>query len=142
MYRKKAWGHSSIVDPWGKVIATTDEKESTVTADIGKPALFFNLLASSKLLVRTSYCFFPLTAFHRRPMDITTHRFTHRRSERSAENASGHSCSEPKEDGCLQHITRPTLNRPAEPLALHCLDLLLTCKFNQPQEEAGGRAGV
>lgn len=29
-----AWGHSSVIDPWGKVIATTEEKESIVYADI------------------------------------------------------------------------------------------------------------
>uniref|UniRef100_A0A0B7BE83 omega-amidase n=1 Tax=Arion vulgaris TaxID=1028688 RepID=A0A0B7BE83_9EUPU len=29
-----AWGHSSIVNSWGEVIATTDEKESIVYADI------------------------------------------------------------------------------------------------------------
>ena len=30
-----AWGHSSVVCPWGKVIATTDHKESVIYADIG-----------------------------------------------------------------------------------------------------------
>jgi hypothetical protein len=30
-----AWGHSSAVSPWGEVIASTDEKESVVYADIG-----------------------------------------------------------------------------------------------------------
>jgi omega-amidase len=29
-----AWGHTSIVDPWGEVIATTEEKEGIVTAEI------------------------------------------------------------------------------------------------------------
>ncbi len=29
-----AWGHSSIVDPWGTVIATTDEKEGNVYAEL------------------------------------------------------------------------------------------------------------
>ena len=29
-----AWGHSTVVAPWGDVIATTDEKESIVVADI------------------------------------------------------------------------------------------------------------
>ncbi|EFX70459.1 hypothetical protein DAPPUDRAFT_328325 [Daphnia pulex] len=29
-----AWGHSSAVSPWGEVIASTDEKESVVYADI------------------------------------------------------------------------------------------------------------
>ncbi|XP_012936446.1 omega-amidase NIT2 [Aplysia californica] len=29
-----AWGHSSVVNPWGEVISTTDEKESIVYADI------------------------------------------------------------------------------------------------------------
>ncbi|PXF45130.1 Omega-amidase NIT2-B [Gracilariopsis chorda] len=30
----KAWGHSMVVDPWGKVVASTEEKESLVIADI------------------------------------------------------------------------------------------------------------
>lgn len=29
-----AWGHSTVVAPWGDIIATTDEKESIVLADI------------------------------------------------------------------------------------------------------------
>lgn len=29
-----AWGHSSVIDPWGTVIATTDEKPDIVYADI------------------------------------------------------------------------------------------------------------
>jgi len=29
-----AWGHSSVVNPWGEVIATTDEKPNIVYADI------------------------------------------------------------------------------------------------------------
>ncbi|GFR78292.1 omega-amidase NIT2 [Elysia marginata] len=29
-----AWGHSCVVDPWGEVIAATDEKESVIYADI------------------------------------------------------------------------------------------------------------
>lgn len=30
-----AWGHSMIVDPWGKVIASAADKEDIVYADIG-----------------------------------------------------------------------------------------------------------
>lgn len=30
-----AWGHSSAVSPWGEVVATTDEKERIVYAEIG-----------------------------------------------------------------------------------------------------------
>lgn len=29
-----AWGHSSVVDPWGTVIATTEEKEAIVYAEV------------------------------------------------------------------------------------------------------------
>ncbi|XP_023338709.1 omega-amidase NIT2 [Eurytemora carolleeae] len=29
-----AWGHSSIISPWGEVVSSTDEKESIVYADI------------------------------------------------------------------------------------------------------------
>lgn len=31
-----AWGHSMAVDPWGKIIAEADAKETIVYADIGK----------------------------------------------------------------------------------------------------------
>lgn len=30
----KAWGHSSAISPWGEVLATTDEKPSTVYAEL------------------------------------------------------------------------------------------------------------
>ena len=30
----RAWGHSTAIAPWGDIIATTDEKESIVVADI------------------------------------------------------------------------------------------------------------
>lgn len=29
-----AWGHSTVVNPWGEVIATCDEKENVVVADL------------------------------------------------------------------------------------------------------------
>ena len=29
-----AWGHSTVVNPWGEVIATCDEKEAVVIADL------------------------------------------------------------------------------------------------------------
>lgn len=29
-----AWGHSSVVSPWGQMVATTDEKEDVVVADL------------------------------------------------------------------------------------------------------------
>lgn len=31
-----AWGHSMVVDPWGKVVAQAQEKEEIVVVDIGK----------------------------------------------------------------------------------------------------------
>jgi omega-amidase len=30
----QAWGHSSVVNPWGEVIATTEEGSATVTAEL------------------------------------------------------------------------------------------------------------
>lgn len=30
-----AWGHSMIVDPWGKVVASAQEKEEILVADLG-----------------------------------------------------------------------------------------------------------
>jgi omega-amidase len=30
----QAWGHSTLVDPWGAVVATTEEKPTSVIADI------------------------------------------------------------------------------------------------------------
>jgi omega-amidase len=30
----QAWGHSTVVNPWGEVVATTDEKPATVTAEL------------------------------------------------------------------------------------------------------------
>lgn len=41
-----AWGHSSIVNPWGEVIATSEDDEAIVYADLGKHDI---------LLVRTLY---------------------------------------------------------------------------------------
>jgi len=35
-----AWGHSAIVNPWGTIIAETDEKEGIAQADIGKNNVF------------------------------------------------------------------------------------------------------
>lgn len=31
-----AWGHSMVVDPWGKIVAQAQEKEEIVVVDIGK----------------------------------------------------------------------------------------------------------
>lgn len=35
-----AWGHSMVVDPWGKVVATAKEQEEIVVADLGMPTIF------------------------------------------------------------------------------------------------------
>jgi predicted amidohydrolase len=37
--RYVAWGHSTVVDPWGKVIATTDETPGILYADIDTAAV-------------------------------------------------------------------------------------------------------
>eukprot|EP00184_Porphyridium_aerugineum_P002472 CAMPEP_0184706318 /NCGR_PEP_ID=MMETSP0313-20130426/36697_1 /TAXON_ID=2792 /ORGANISM="Porphyridium aerugineum, Strain SAG 1380-2" /LENGTH=305 /DNA_ID=CAMNT_0027167869 /DNA_START=379 /DNA_END=1296 /DNA_ORIENTATION=- len=34
-----AWGHSSVIDPWGAVIATTEEREDTVVGEIDQARL-------------------------------------------------------------------------------------------------------
>lgn len=31
-----AWGHSTIVDPWGKIVSKANEGEETIVADLGK----------------------------------------------------------------------------------------------------------
>lgn len=30
-----AWGHSTIVDPWGKIVNKANEGEETIVADLG-----------------------------------------------------------------------------------------------------------
>lgn len=30
-----AWGHSTIVDPWGKIVSKANEGEETIVADLG-----------------------------------------------------------------------------------------------------------
>jgi len=36
----QAWGHSSVVSPWGDVVATTDHKPSIVIADLDMERVF------------------------------------------------------------------------------------------------------
>lgn len=36
-----AWGHSSVVSPWGEVVSTCEEEEAIVYADLGKFLSFF-----------------------------------------------------------------------------------------------------
>ena len=43
-----AWGHSTAVDPWGKVIATTEHDEAIVYVDIGMGGRRSNLLFNLK----------------------------------------------------------------------------------------------
>ena len=31
-----AWGHSSVVNPWGEVVATCEDEEAIIYADLGK----------------------------------------------------------------------------------------------------------
>lgn len=30
-----AWGHSTVVDPWGKIVNKANEGEETIVADLG-----------------------------------------------------------------------------------------------------------
>lgn len=32
----QAWGHSTVVNPWGTVIATTEHEPTIIYADIGR----------------------------------------------------------------------------------------------------------
>lgn len=45
-----AWGHSSAVSPWGEVIATANEKEGIVYADIGIFLLILSASSSNQAL--------------------------------------------------------------------------------------------
>jgi omega-amidase len=29
-----AWGHSTVISPWGDIVATSDEKETLIVADL------------------------------------------------------------------------------------------------------------
>lgn len=31
-----AWGHSTVIDPWGKIIVSATENEETIVADLGE----------------------------------------------------------------------------------------------------------
>jgi predicted amidohydrolase len=31
-----AWGHSTVVNPWGELVATTEHNEAVIYADVGK----------------------------------------------------------------------------------------------------------
>lgn len=44
-----AWGHSTIVDPWGKIVNKAQEDESVVVADLGTYNSF--RLLSTKMLI-------------------------------------------------------------------------------------------
>ena len=43
----QAWGHTTVVDPWGAVLATCDVDQTIVYADIGR----LSALASSHLIL-------------------------------------------------------------------------------------------
>ena len=36
-----AWGHSTLVNPWGEVVAKAGHEEEVLLADIGKSCLLF-----------------------------------------------------------------------------------------------------
>lgn len=37
--RKRNWGHSMIIDPWGQIISTAEEREGVISAEISKEAI-------------------------------------------------------------------------------------------------------
>lgn len=44
-----AWGHTMVVDPWGKVIATAQESEEIIVTDLGKSKKLSNKNIFSKI---------------------------------------------------------------------------------------------
>lgn len=41
-----AWGHSTVVDPWGKIVTSAQEGEETVIADLGMKFIQINKINS------------------------------------------------------------------------------------------------
>jgi predicted amidohydrolase len=44
-----AWGHSTVVNPWGEVIAKAASKEETIIVDIDL-VIFFGYVSSTQIL--------------------------------------------------------------------------------------------
>jgi omega-amidase len=40
-----AWGHTTLVNPWGEILAKAEFKEETLIADIGKAIFLFFFFA-------------------------------------------------------------------------------------------------
>lgn len=47
-----AWGHSMLVDPWGKIVAGAEASETTLIADIGSRILYFVNKKLSTIIVK------------------------------------------------------------------------------------------
>jgi predicted amidohydrolase len=48
-----AWGHSTVVNPWGEVIAKAASKEETIIVDIDL-VIFFGYVSSTQILQKVN----------------------------------------------------------------------------------------
>ena len=75
-----AWGHSTIINPWGEVVATTEHEDTIIYADLGKSilrTLSFRilLLFFYKIIIRKIlFCNFCLHILVRIYIDIEANR--------------------------------------------------------------------